>query len=790
TVMSEISGNFESGASVAVSCTPALPAALPTTTTLASSPNPSNDGQQVTFTATVAPSSGSGTPTGNVVFTIDGSAQAPVALDGTGKALLQSAALTPGNHTISARYAGSAEFLASSSPVLTQTVRAAPDPATTTTALTSSKNPSVPGESVTFTATVSSTAGTPTGNVVFAIDGVAQAPVALHGGTATLTNAALAEGSHQISARYVGNPEFLASTSPVLTQTVRATPSAAATTTIVTSSKNPSTSGESVTFTATVSSAADTAAGSLVFVVDGVSQAPVALDGAGRATWSSATLGAGNHRIAARYAGNSEHLASTSATITQVVREAAGNARTATALTSSSNPSPLGESITFTATVTSPAGTPTGAVTFFNGASEIGSASLSAGAATIQISTLTLGSHPIKAAYAGAAGFSASSSAVLQQNIAIPNDSAQLRNVQILMTQTVAQTSGQAISGAIDSAVSEGFEDGTAPISAGPDGVRLNLIAEPRDAQAGARGDTAPLTPQAFEKRTVSGDGGKAIDVLLGNATTTHGYAPVPSEGVAGKWRVWADIRNTQWRGADETGDIDGGQTNALAGVTYRFTSDLLAGLFGGYETFDYESAPLNGQLTGNGWTAGAYLGWRPMPGLRFDAGIAHSLLDYSGSAGAADGVFDGRRWLLQSGLTGSRTVSGFTIEPSARIYALWEDEDAYTDSLGVPQAERSFSTGRASGGVKVIYPFPIGGDFKLSPYAGLYGDYYFSNDEAGLMITPADAVADGWAARFVGGVGLESPGGVKASLAGEIGGLGSDGGMLGAVRARLSMPF
>src|SRR5690606_30782555 len=68
-----------------------------TTTVLASSANPSNVGASVTFTATVAPVSGSGTPSGDVTFTIDGTPQTPVALDGSGQATFPISSLAVGS---------------------------------------------------------------------------------------------------------------------------------------------------------------------------------------------------------------------------------------------------------------------------------------------------------------------------------------------------------------------------------------------------------------------------------------------------------------------------------------------------------------------------------------------------------------------------------------------------------------------------------------------------------------------------------------------------------------------
>jgi hypothetical protein len=97
-----------------------------TTTSLASSSNPSTAGQPVTFTATVAPTVATGTPTGTVTFTIDGKAEPPVPLqvvDGKDQATFSISTLTVGAHTIAATYNGDATFAASTaSRPLTQTV--------------------------------------------------------------------------------------------------------------------------------------------------------------------------------------------------------------------------------------------------------------------------------------------------------------------------------------------------------------------------------------------------------------------------------------------------------------------------------------------------------------------------------------------------------------------------------------------------------------------------------------------------------------------------------------------
>jgi hypothetical protein len=89
---------------------------------------------------------------------------------------------------------------------------------------------------------------------------------------------------------------------------------------------------------------------------------------------------------------------------------------TTTTLQSSLNPSNSGDSVTFTARVNSTAGTPTGAVGFLDGGSQIGSGTLNgSGVATFTTSTLSVATHPMSAVYAGTATFTTSTSPTVDQ---------------------------------------------------------------------------------------------------------------------------------------------------------------------------------------------------------------------------------------------------------------------------------------------------------------------------------------------------------------------------------------
>ena len=191
-----------------------------TTTTLASSVNPSAYLRSVTFTATIVSQFG-GPVGGSVTFKDGATVLGTVAVNSaTNKAAFTTTALLAGVHSMTAVYGGGGERFGSTSAVLTETV----NKATTTTTVVSSLNPSTHGTAVTFTATIVSQFGGPVGGSVTFKDGATiLGTVAVNSATnkAAFTTSALAVGAHSITAVYGGGGERFGSTSAVLTQTVK-----------------------------------------------------------------------------------------------------------------------------------------------------------------------------------------------------------------------------------------------------------------------------------------------------------------------------------------------------------------------------------------------------------------------------------------------------------------------------------------------------------------------------------------------------------------------------------------
>src|SRR5262249_40606547 len=151
--------------------------------------------------------------------------------------------------------------------------------------VTSSKNPSLQGDNVQFTATITGNGTTPTGTVQFLTNGVAfGSPVTLSGGAASVSTAVLPLGTTTVTAQYGGDSNYAGSTN-ALSQLV-VLPS----TNTVASSENLSQLGDSVFFTATITGGGATPTGTVQFLINGTTfGGAVSLDVNGVATSASTT---------------------------------------------------------------------------------------------------------------------------------------------------------------------------------------------------------------------------------------------------------------------------------------------------------------------------------------------------------------------------------------------------------------------------------------------------------------------------------------------------------------------
>ena len=371
-----------------------------TKTSLTSNNNPSTLGQSVMFTATVT---GAGGPTGTVVFR-DGLAVLGSSSLTSGKATYTTSGLPAGSHSITASYNGDSNNDPSVSNVVVQVVNSKNK---ATVNLSSNNNPSVYGQSVTFTATLSPSAAT--GTVQFQIDGTNfGGPVTLSGSKAVSgSTSSLSIGSHNITAVYSGDSTYGGSTASlvqkVLCKTVCNWPS----------KPNPCNWGQTCIFNIQIgcqSPGTGNPTGT-VTLYDGSNSLGNCSLSNGSASFSIGNLAVGSHNISFTYSGDDNDSGSTSAVVTQTVNPVS----TSTLLSISPITSTSGQSVTFNASVTP--NTATGTVTFKDGTKSLGTGTLSGGSASFSTNTLAVGSHSITAVYAGDTNDSGSTSSAVTETV-------------------------------------------------------------------------------------------------------------------------------------------------------------------------------------------------------------------------------------------------------------------------------------------------------------------------------------------------------------------------------------
>ncbi len=383
----------------------------PSTIVVTSNTNPSATGAPITFTVTVT--SAGTTPTGNVTLLDSTVVLGTSSLQAGGKTSFTVSTLLGGQHSITASYVGDASNSSGLSSPLLQTVQDVQAPTITT--LASSAASIDAGAALRLTANVAvatagAGSGSLTGNVTFSDGNRVLGTAAVVSGAATFSVSTLAVGPHSITAAYLGNTTYAASTSAGLAETV----TLATTHVAVSSSANPANAGAPLTLTATIFSTGGVPTGSITFSDQGHALGSTALSSQGVATLvvSGATWTPGTHALTASYPGDSSDAASTSQPISEIVNLA----NSTLLLSATTNPAALGASITFTVTATSNGGIPTGAIQFLDGTNPLGLATLSpAGIATLTTSALSLGNHSITASYAGDSNDSPATSPALSE---------------------------------------------------------------------------------------------------------------------------------------------------------------------------------------------------------------------------------------------------------------------------------------------------------------------------------------------------------------------------------------
>jgi hypothetical protein len=512
-----------------------------TTTVTASTTNPKYT-SAVTLTATVA-ADGVAATSGVVTFSSNGTAIGTGSVNSDGVATISLSTLPSGADSITASFGATSDLAASLSNDVLVTV--APDP--TTTALSAASTNPAYGSSVTFSATVTANGGPVTSGVVTFHNGatVLGTGTVNSNGLASITLSALPVGNASISADYGGTSNFAASLSNVIGITVAAAP----TTTALSASSTSSAFGSSVTFTAAVDANGSAVTGGVANFLSGGSPIGSATVNSGVAVINLTTLPVGTNSITVSYTGTSNFAASTSSAVTLTV----SLDQTTTTLSASSSDPAFGSSVAFTASVENGSVPVTsGSVTFLDGGSTIGTGLILNGVATLNLTTLPVGSNSISASFVGTSSLSSSSSAPVVVSVSLDttttilsaSSASAVYGSSVIFTATVSNGVSPANSGVV-TLFSNGSLIGTGTVSGGVATISRSTLPSGSDSIDASFGGTsslaasvsnavlvtvapaAPVVAATATTLTSSSASATSGDTLTFTAIVTSGNSPV-----------------------------------------------------------------------------------------------------------------------------------------------------------------------------------------------------------------------------------------------------------------------
>lgn len=211
------------------------------------------------------------------------------------------------------------------------------------------------------------------------------------------------------------------------------------------------------------------------------------------------------------------------------------------------------------------------------------------------------------------------------------------------------------------------------------------------------------------------------------------------------------------------------------AGVDYRISENTLVGIMGEYDWADESNQTQGYEISGQGWMIGPYVVSRLRDDLIFDGRVSWGqssnevapFLSYSDD-------FDTNRGFAKGQLTGDFTVDDWNIHPALSVTYFQEEQETYTDSLGIVIPDQTVELGRLTFGPRFSKEFQRKSGMTLSPSFNFRGVWDFEQPEILDINTGLGTSTDELRARTEFGITSRMPNGLRLTLDGYYDGIGT----------------
>ena len=213
------------------------------------------------------------------------------------------------------------------------------------------------------------------------------------------------------------------------------------------------------------------------------------------------------------------------------------------------------------------------------------------------------------------------------------------------------------------------------------------------------------------------------------------------------EWNVWSALAATGYVSTSATGD-EYRQFNGVIGIDRLINENTLVGIMAGIERSDANFSEISGKFIGDGLMLGGYASLSPSKDFKLDVAGTWTRLLFNSNDQTASASFMGTRLTASADITAHADIGNVDFEPTAGLLAIYQTEEAYTDSADASYDARSFLSARGTFGARLQAENRADDGWTAAPYLGAYGDYWFGWDDA--IVAPLGLVPEdnGWSAR------------------------------------------
>lgn len=247
------------------------------------------------------------------------------------------------------------------------------------------------------------------------------------------------------------------------------------------------------------------------------------------------------------------------------------------------------------------------------------------------------------------------------------------------------------------------------------------------------------------------------------------------------RFDIWAEGHYSHYKDSEGGFTSDGDFGILYLGADYAVNEWLLIGALVQFDWTeeDIDGADLFGEIEGDGWMVGPYVGMKLSDQIYFSARAAwgesdNDIVLTDSVFGTRRGSFKTDRWLASAELTGNWYYDRLKISPSVKLSYGNENQDSFLNSLGLLVSSSDITIGRLTFGPEFSYNYKTKDGTIIQPQLSIEGIWNFDQDV--IVLSNGDTLDyQELRGKIEGGVMVRLPSGTSFRLTGNYDGIGDD---------------